>query len=143
MTAAAAAGSLDTAAPAWGLAPRVSLQWRQLDEVDWVVFEPGAGQMHALDPLAAAVLTLVEAGSGDEPQLLAELQSHWPGQDRVPDAAALQPLLDQTLQALAAAGLIAPGPGPVAAPLAAVVATGAVPAAGPDPSAVALPPGSP
>ncbi len=163
MTAAVAAVAGTSAARTrdWVLAPRVTLQWRQLDEVDWVVFEPGAGQMHALDPLAAAVLTLVEAGSGDEPRLLAELRSHWPGREGAaeadealdaPASAALRPLLDQTLQALAQAGLIAArtaGAAPAAtrtvtagSDAAAVVGTHLL-ATGPAPATGALPPPAP
>lgn len=56
----------------------LDLQWRQLDDADWVVFESGSGQIHAPDALAAAVLGLVEQGVGDEAALLAELSAHWP-----------------------------------------------------------------
>ena len=46
---------------AWRLAPLVHLHWRRWD-AEWLVFDAGSGLTHALDPLTAMSLMVLEGG---------------------------------------------------------------------------------
>jgi PqqD family protein of HPr-rel-A system len=88
------------AEPRWGLTPQSVLHWLCFDG-DWVIYDSGSGDTHALDAWMALVLDHVESGT-DCASLLAVSLSRELGQ--APEA--VQQPLAQALERLVAANLL-------------------------------------
>lgn len=90
--------------PPLRLNPLTTLSWRPFGD-EWVVFDAASGLTHAMSPLHAAVLTLLEQQPHDEAALLAALAADYGAEVAAPQA------LRQVIEEFSAQGLIEPLPG--------------------------------
>jgi len=87
----------------WRVASRTPLRWRGWNG-DWVVYHPGSGDTHLLDPLAADALRLLEAS----PAGVAALIERLAGSAAAPAAEKLGAAVESMLRVFDEVGLIEP-----------------------------------